>query len=390
MEASEASPARIWTRPFVGLMLVTTLAGTAITTQMGTLALYVKSQGGSDAMSGLIVGVLGVAALALRLPVGMLLDRYGRKGILMLGLAVLVVDFGLLSVWSTLVVLLALRVVQGVGNCCQSTADAAMAADLIPPGRLEQGLGYFGLAQALPQAIGPLIGLALVAHCGYPALFVAGFGLVAAALVVSLWLPEGYRGRPRHRQVDQKPARVRLATATVVVPSLIVSAVGLANSGVISFVAVYAQERHVAGAGYYFLIVALSTIGVRLGFGRLLAVVPRRVVLLASTLMVAGAYGLLTVVTATWQLWLAAGLYGIGFGCLLPMMNAVVLAHVPVNQRGQVTAIFSGALDASYGGGVMIFGLIATLSNHMVMFGAITACSLIATVLAIEFRTRLA
>lgn len=78
----------IWTRPFIQVMLVATLAGSAITLQMGTLPMYVKHLGGSDAMSGLVVGVLGVAALMFRLPVGWLLDRYGRKGLLLLGLVI--------------------------------------------------------------------------------------------------------------------------------------------------------------------------------------------------------------------------------------------------------------------------------------------------------------
>ncbi|EHG30650.1 hypothetical protein [Enterococcus saccharolyticus] len=53
------SSSRLWSKDFYLVMVVTVLAMTAITTQMGTMPLYVASLGGSKAVSGAIVGVLG-------------------------------------------------------------------------------------------------------------------------------------------------------------------------------------------------------------------------------------------------------------------------------------------------------------------------------------------
>ena len=105
---------RIWSKDFILVMVIATLASTAITTQMGTLPLYVASLGGSTAVSGAIVGVLGISALIFRFPTGVLLDKYGRRVLLIVGLAILLVDFSLLNVFRTLLMLFCLRFLQGM------------------------------------------------------------------------------------------------------------------------------------------------------------------------------------------------------------------------------------------------------------------------------------
>ena len=170
MEYTEVK-SKLWTKDFLLVNCITFLAMTAITTQMGTLPLYVTALGGSKAVAGSIVGILGISALFFRLPIGILLDRYGRRLLLTIGLGILFLDFALLNVLQTLLMLFCLRLIQGIGNSIQATSAATMAADLIPKEQLSVGLGYFSIAQAVPGAIGPLLGLAVVEAYGFEALF---------------------------------------------------------------------------------------------------------------------------------------------------------------------------------------------------------------------------
>ena len=133
--ACKGESERLWTRDFILLIVIAALASTAITTQMGTLPLYVESLGGSTAESGAIVGVLGISALIFRFPTGVMIDKYGRRIMLLIGLGILVVDFTLLYVFRTLMILFCLRFLQGIGNGMQTTATSTIAADLIPPWR---------------------------------------------------------------------------------------------------------------------------------------------------------------------------------------------------------------------------------------------------------------
>lgn len=62
-----------------------------------------------------------------------------------------------------------------------------MAADLIPKEQLSVGLGYFSIAQAVPGAIGPLLGLAVVEAYGFEALFRVALLLTSVAFVLSFF-----------------------------------------------------------------------------------------------------------------------------------------------------------------------------------------------------------
>ena len=155
---------RLFQQDFLLLMVINFMVMTAVTAQMGTLPLYVTQLGGNAMMSGLVIGIWGLAALVARVPVGKMIDRFGRKPLIVIGLLVLVVDFGLLIFSQSLLVLILLRAFQGIGNGTQSTAVATLVADKLPPRQLSIGLGYFSISQTLPAAVGPAIGLLIVNH----------------------------------------------------------------------------------------------------------------------------------------------------------------------------------------------------------------------------------
>jgi len=124
---------RLFQQDFLLLMVINFMVMTAVTAQMGTLPLYVTQLGGNAMMSGLVIGVWGLAALVARVPVGKMIDRFGRKPLIVIGLLILVVDFGLLIFSQSLLVLILLRAFQGIGNGTQSTAVATLVADKLPP-----------------------------------------------------------------------------------------------------------------------------------------------------------------------------------------------------------------------------------------------------------------
>ncbi|HRL00721.1 MAG TPA: MFS transporter, partial [Trichococcus flocculiformis] len=80
------------------------------------------------------------------------------------------------------------------------------------------------------------------------------------------------------------------------------------------------------------------------------------------------AFGILAYADDLVHLLLAATLYGIGFASLLPVMNTIVLQSISDQERGRAIAIFSAALDVAYGGGAMLWGIIASVFGFQVMY----------------------
>ncbi len=397
-DGREAGEQRIWSKDFILVMVIATLASTAITTQMGTLPLYVASLGGSTAVSGAIVGILGISALIFRFPTGVLLDRYGRRVLLVVGLAILLVDFSLLNVFRTLLMLFCLRFLQGIGNGIQTTSTSTLAADLIPPGRLQTGLGYFSLAQVVPSAIGPLIGLSVVEHFGYRMLFVVGVVLTAAALALSLLLTD--RGVPGRASASGKDERLHdggslalLMRPGILLPSAVMFVVFCAAAGVTAFVAQFAVEAGIANAGVYFVVASASTVLVRLFVSPQLIRFKQPVVALVSLTMVCATFFLVANARNLGVLLLAAALYGAGQANLQPMMNTLVLEGIEPDQRGRVTAFFSASGDVAYGGGALLWGIVAGWCGFRSMYVICGVCALLGFVfylwlLAIRLRGR--
>lgn len=383
-DGREAGEQRIWSKDFILVMVIATLASTAITTQMGTLPLYVASLGGSTAVSGAIVGILGISALIFRFPTGVLLDRYGRRVLLIVGLAILLVDFSLLNVFRTLLMLFCLRFLQGIGNGIQTTSTSTLAADLIPPGRLQTGLGYFSLAQVVPSAIGPLIGLSVVEHFGYRMLFVVGVVLTAAALALNLLLTDrGVPGRSAASvpEKDERPhdggSLALLMRPGILLPSAVMFVVFCAAAGVTAFVAQFAVVEGIANAGVYFVVASASTVMVRLFVSPQLIRFRQSVVALVSLTMVCATFFLVASAQNLGVLLLAAVLYGGGQANLQPMMNTLVLEGIEPDQRGRVTAFFSASADVAYGGGALLWGIVADWCGFRSMYVICGVCALL-------------
>ena len=374
----ELTHEKILSKDLLLVMLISFLAGTAITTQMGTLPLYVAHLGGTKGDAGTIVGILGLSALCLRIPIGGLLDKFGRKLILIIGMAVLVADFLVLNLNHQLSFLFFLRLVQGAALGIENTAVGTLASDLIPRNRLSVGLGYFSIAQTLPQAIGPLIGLYLVQNYGFNSLFFVGLLLTVIAFLASLLVSDHYEQKITKPQLNQRLTNKEkladdlsqskahrlshkqgLLSVPVLVPSLILSIVCLANSGVTAFVSQFAIERNVSNIGYYFTVNALVTVLMRLIYPKFLVTIKTSKVVFVSLCFIIASLILVSKSTTLISFLLAGSLYGIGFASVLPIMNAVVLNHVSDNQRGRATAIFSASLDVAYGSGAMIWGFVA-------------------------------
>lgn len=381
---------RLFQRDFMLLMVINFLVMTAVTTQMGTLPLYVTQLGGHATIAGLVVGIWGLSALVARIPVGKIIDRFGRKQLVLIGLFILAADFSLLIFYSALVGLVVLRALQGVGNGTQSTAVATMVADQLPPQKLSVGLGYFSISQTLPAAIGPAIGLFFVNRWGFQSLFYFNLTLVLIALSCTFFVHESYE-RPVQENttiVMHQPFGDLLFQVEVWVPSLIIFVASFANAAVAAFLVQFGYEKHLplTLVGLSFTVQAIIGVGARLWFAQLYQAVETVVLIASSIVLIASAYLLIAWSQGVFGLLIAGGLDGLGFALLMPLLNGVVLGHVLPMQRGRATAIFSSGNDVAYGMGAILWGVFASCFGYFWLYCC--AASLVLATLYLIWRYR--
>ncbi len=156
------------------------------------LPFYATSLGATATMIGLLVAIFAAAQL-LSSPIwGRLSDRYGRRPMLIAGLLISAVSFGLFGFANSIWMLFVFRFVQGVGGGTVGVVQAYVS-DAVPPEERAKALGWITAATSAGVMIGPLIG-SYATRLG-----ASGPGFVAAALCIAngisayFWLPEPQR-----------------------------------------------------------------------------------------------------------------------------------------------------------------------------------------------------
>jgi DHA1 family bicyclomycin/chloramphenicol resistance-like MFS transporter len=141
--------------------------------------------GASAAQAQLTIGLFIGGFAAMMLVCGPLADRFGRRPVLLAGLAIYVLASIACALSPTIGLLLAARFAQALGACVGPVLGRAIVRDLYGPREAGRILGYMASAMALAPLIGPFIGGWLEVAFGWRANFWAltAFGAALAGLL---------------------------------------------------------------------------------------------------------------------------------------------------------------------------------------------------------------
>jgi MFS family permease len=186
--------------PVIVVSLISALRLLGIFLVLPVFSVYaVHYPGASLAMAGVAFGAYALTQSILQIPLGWASDRWGRKPILLIGLALFGVGSigcGLAQSISQLVVA---RVIQGTG-AIGSVALAALA-DLTRPAVRTQAFTITGIAIGSAFMLGILGGPLLAASIGLSGLF-----YVLAALAFSAMILAAISFPKKNRFIDKQPA----------------------------------------------------------------------------------------------------------------------------------------------------------------------------------------
>ncbi|MDQ7028853.1 MAG: MFS transporter [Ardenticatenia bacterium] len=150
--------------------------------------------GEGTGLAGLTITAYLAADVAVRAPAGWLADRFGRKRMLLLGLALSLIPLPFMLRARHTGVLLLLNAVLGVGAGTAWPAVYAAVADTYGAGRRGLIMGILNTAMLGGLASGPIVGNVLVDRLGFTATFVVCMGLMAGAIVLVAALMQETRG----------------------------------------------------------------------------------------------------------------------------------------------------------------------------------------------------
>ena len=144
----------------------------------------VRYPGASAALAGVAFGIYALVQSALQIPLGWASDRWGRKPVLVGGLALFVAGSASCALATDIYGLILARALQGTG-AVGSVAFAALA-DLTRPSVRAQAYTITGIAVGVSFMIGLLAGPFLAAQIGLGGLFylLAALGLLSLLLAI--------------------------------------------------------------------------------------------------------------------------------------------------------------------------------------------------------------
>ncbi|SER81630.1 Predicted arabinose efflux permease, MFS family [Gracilibacillus ureilyticus] len=358
---------KIWTKDFVLICLANFFIFLGFQMTLPTIPLFVQQLGGSDQFIGLITGIFTFSALLLRPTAGHSLETKGRQFVYMIGLGIFVVSIGSYAFITSIVVLFMMRIVQGLGWGFSTTATGTIATDLIPESRRGEGMGYFGLSGNIALAAGPVLGLTLYKHISFTLLF-----LICAALGIIAFL---LSSQISYKPVDPEarkvvPPRFDVMEKSALRPSLLLFFITFCFGGIASFLPLYTDQEGIAGIEAYFLIYAIFLMITRAFAGQLYDRKGHIAVFIPGAFLIFVAMFLLTWLPNSMVLYIAAALYGLGFGTVQPALQAWAVNQSPENRKGMANATFFSFFDLGVGIGAIGFGFIASAFGYMYIYAA--------------------
>lgn len=384
-------------------------------------SVYVALYGGTAAYAGVLAAVFSGAAAVVRLLSGPLIDGRGRRIVMLFGFAVLIVGTVGPLFTHDVAPFVVFRILQGAGFSAVTTASATAAADALPASRMGEGIGYYGLGQALSMSIGPALALALVStdppenlFVGVTAIAVVGLSMIflcryekhpemlpeeavyrrrleegeseaartgaaeagkeskqveaseggkraEAAETTTSTAQSRMEGRPKRESIASRIFEKRALPGTL--PMIVLSpALGF----VIFFVGLYGASLGVGNAGLFYTLSAVSMILVRLKSGAFMdRFAPIKILpvalacgLIAFAMLVACGTVLDGAPVCDAVFNLSGIVYGFCTGIALPLNQSVAVKNTPPERWGAANALFQLAIDVGIGGACVIWGIV--------------------------------
>ncbi len=189
---TEAAPARPTGRVFFTVfpsivlpMFLAAMDGTIVATALPAIA---ASLGEVERVSWVVVAYLVAATIAA--PVyGRLGDVIGRRRMLIMALGISVLAYGLCAIATSLTMLVAARVLLGLGGGGLMTLSQAMVGEVVPPRERAKYQGYMASVFVSASMFGPVVGGWLTQHWGWRSVFMIGPPMAILAILLALRLP---------------------------------------------------------------------------------------------------------------------------------------------------------------------------------------------------------
>src|SRR5438067_1009156 len=170
-------------RNFLAVSVSVGVAYTGVGMVSPVLVLYAQSRGASVAIIGAMASSFLLSNFVFQYPTGWIADRWGRKRVMVVGLAVEAALSLVYLVINNAELFIVLRFIEGMVGAALLPPARALIAEVVPDERRGQAYGIFSSFFNAGYLVGPAVG-GVLAVAGYGSVFVGSFIFRLAAAVI--------------------------------------------------------------------------------------------------------------------------------------------------------------------------------------------------------------
>lgn len=360
--------ARLWGKSFIFIMLANALLFMAFEMLLPTLPLFVSSLGGDASQIGLVTGIFMFSAILVRPFTAILATKWNKKMLLIAGIAICALVTSSYYLASGIGMILLLRVIHGFGFGLATTYFATIATENIPKQRRGEGMGYFGVGETVAISVGPLIGTSLLLQFNYQSLFMGGMCILLLALLMTVFVSRKPVQQKESQTSETPHTAVKLIEKKVLFPSILIMLVGIAAGSIMSFVALFAEEKGFTQVAWFFFVIAIASFVVRLFSGKMFDQLGPGSVLVPSAVFAIAGLSVLTLAQNDVHFLVAGALYGFGFGAIFPAIQTWCVNLVEEHEHENAMASFFNFFDLGIGGGSLVLGMLASAFSYTLVY----------------------
>ncbi|PIC65158.1 MFS transporter [Sporosarcina sp. P13] len=350
---------KLWTKNFIVLFIINFILAQIFFLLVSTVAVFsVVTFNTSTSIAGLLSGTFVIGALLGRLGSGRLIHKVGSQKILFIGLLSFLITTGLYMLASNLSLFFINRLLHGISFGIASTASGTIIAQIIPPSRRGEGIGYYSLSTILATASGPFLGIMFVTQTNnFFLIFLLNF--VLAIIILGLYFfvkAPAMEIAPKENKSFNISQFIEIKVLPIAIVGMLL---GFVYSSIMSFITFYSEDIGLVKSGsFFFLVYACVVLVSRPITGRLMdqrganiVIYPCLVIFAAGMLVYSQAhYGYMII--------LAAILIGFGYGSFNSIAQAIAINVTPKHRLGLATSTYFILFELGLGLGPFTYGLL--------------------------------
>ena len=334
------------------------------------IPLYAADLGATVAEVGLIVATISYVTAFFLIPFGMLSDKFGRRNLLVGGLAVFTLAPLLYPLANNPEQLICFRAIHGLGAAAFLPTAIALVIDLTPEAKRGEAIGWYSASLQLGLMAGPITGGFLAGHFGFDAAFYgcSAISLIGLVLAFSRLSAISYRPAATLGRASSSWRWLGQPLAIAVMLAILLVAVGSGTIG--SYIPLYGIGFGITEAGAGAIITALyaSSALLRAPAGRLADRMNRRILLIGGVALSAIAVSLFSFFHGLSQFIIIGIIFGIGMGITQPVSLVMSADFSSANDRALSMAIPTCFFQIGLAAGPTAMGYIAQMSSFETMF----------------------